>query len=63
MDVFLLPSVSAMAARDMVPITEPLFVTIRGSTPSASILSSASVTGADFAMVIDLDITSLTNIS
>jgi hypothetical protein len=59
--VFLLPSVSAIAARDVVPMTVPLLVTISGSTPSPSIFSSASLTKADFAIVIGFAITSLTS--
>ncbi len=59
--VFLLPSASAIAARDVVPMTAPLLVTMSGSTPSSSIFSRASLTKADFAMAMGFAITSLTS--
>ena len=60
-DVFLLPSTSAIAFLEIVPTTASLFVTTSGSIPRSSILSSASVITADFAMVTGFDITSFIN--
>jgi hypothetical protein len=56
----LVPRISAMLRLEMVPMTSPLFVTMRGSTLSSSIRPRASVMKADFAMDAARAITSLT---
>jgi hypothetical protein len=59
----LLPSFLAIACRDTVPATLVLCVAIRGSIHSSSILSSASVNFADFAIVTGFTIKSFMNSS